>query len=52
MIDKKWKRASLSEVCEINPGKKDLLNKSREQEVTFLPMAAISEEGKILAQEV
>jgi type I restriction enzyme S subunit len=51
MVDKKWKRASLSEVCEINPGKKDLLNKSKEQEVTFLPMAAVSEEGKILARE-
>ena len=51
MIEKNWKHASLSEVCEINPGKKDLLNKSKEQEVTFLPMAAVSEEGKILARE-
>jgi len=51
MIDKNWKHASLSEICEINPGKKDLLNTNKEQEVTFLPMAAISEEGKILARE-
>src|SRR3989338_5514436 len=51
MIEKNWKHASLSEVCEVNPGKKDLLNTNKEQEVTFLPMAAVSEEGKILARE-
>ena len=51
MVGRNWKHACLSEDCEINRGKKDLLNKSKEQEVTFLPMAAVSEEGKILARE-
>ena len=51
MIDKNWKHTSLSDVCEINPGKKGLLNTNKEQEVTFLPMAAVSEEGKILDRE-
>ena len=50
MIAKNWKRAPLSGVCEINPGKKDLQDKSKELEVSFLPMAAVSEEGKILTQ--
>jgi len=50
MIAKNWKQVSLSEVCEINPGKQDLQDKSKELEVSFLPMAAVSEEGKILTQ--
>ena len=51
MIDRNWKYASLLEVCEINPGKKDLQGKSKDMEVTFLPMASVSEEGKILVKE-
>lgn len=51
MIHRTWKQSSLSEVCEINPGKKELQDKSKEMEVSFLPMAAVSEDGKILTQE-
>lgn len=51
MISKSWKDVCLSEVCEINPGKRTLLDKDKEMEVSFLPMAAVSEEGKILSQE-
>lgn len=51
MISKNWKEACLSEVCEINPGKRTLSDESREMEVSFLPMASVSEEGRILTQE-
>ena len=50
MINKAWKDACLSEVCEINPGKRTLLNMNKEMEVSFLPMAAVSEEGRIISQ--
>lgn len=50
MVNKVWKDACLSEVCEINPGKKNLSDRSRDLDVSFLPMAAVSEEGKILNQ--
>lgn len=46
-----WKLFPLSEVCEINPGKKEFQGKSKEIEVSFLPMAGVSEDGKILTQE-
>ncbi len=46
-----WKNATLAEVCEINPGKKELQDKSKEMEVSFLPMASVSEDGKIITQE-
>jgi len=46
-----WKQSPLSEVCEINPGKKEFQGKNKEMEVSFLPMAAVSEDGKILIQE-
>lgn len=51
MISKNWREACLSEVCEINPGKRALSDTDKEMEISFLPMASVSEEGRILTQE-
>lgn len=41
----------LVDVCEINPGKKELSELRDNTEVSFLPMAAVSVEGEILKQD-
>lgn len=51
MISKNWREACLSEVCEINPGKRALSDTDKEMEISFLPMASVSEEGRIIVQE-
>ena len=51
MSNHNWQRFSLSKICEINPGKKELEKLSKETEVSFLPMACVSEDGKMLSQE-
>jgi restriction endonuclease S subunit len=51
MVKNNWNYSLLSEVCEINPGRKELQSVKGDTEVSFLPMACVSEEGKILKQE-
>lgn len=51
MVNNNWNYSLLPEVCEINPGKRELREKDPDTEVSFLPMACVSEEGKILKQE-
>ena len=46
-----WKYQKLADVCVINPSKKELEDISRQSEVSFLPMKAVSEEGIIINQE-
>ncbi|MFA6424725.1 MAG: restriction endonuclease subunit S [Phycisphaerae bacterium] len=51
MTTDNWNHALLSEICEINPGRKELQSLKEDTEVSFLPMAAVSEDGKIIAPE-
>lgn len=51
MVNNNWNYLSLPEVCEINPGKKELREKDPGTEVSFVPMACVSKEGKISKQE-
>jgi len=51
MAKNKWNYSLLSEVCEINPGKRELNELKDNTEVSFLPMAAVSVEGEILKQD-
>jgi len=43
---------SFSEICEINPSKKEIADLSDNLDVTFLSMSAVSETGVILKQEI
>ena len=43
-----WKYLSLSEVCQFNPSKNEIEGLDDNSEVSFLPMAYISETGKIM----
>src|SRR5690554_308854 len=43
---------TLSEICEINPTKNKIKHLNNDFEVSFLPMSAVSENGKINLQEV
>src|SRR3989339_2230570 len=51
MANRIWKQSLLSEVCEVNPGKKDLQELDKDTVVSFLPMALVSEDGKIIDKE-
>ncbi|PIV28961.1 MAG: restriction endonuclease subunit S, partial [Candidatus Altarchaeum sp. CG03_land_8_20_14_0_80_32_618] len=41
----------LSELCDINPSKKEVKDFDIDTEVTFLPMASVSKKGKIVYRE-
>lgn len=41
-----------SEICDINPSKKDIFNLDQDLEITFLPMASISTLGSIIEQKI
>ena len=43
-----WEIKTLGEVCEINPSRKEIATLSDNIDVSFVPMAAVSEEGKLL----
>jgi type I restriction enzyme S subunit len=43
--------AGITEISEINPTKSEISNLSDDLEITFLPMAAVSNEGRILERE-
>ena len=51
-ISRKWDLLKLSEVCKITPSKKEVSDLDRKMDVSFLPMASVSEDGNITAQEV
>lgn len=44
-------QAPLSQVAEINPPKKEISSMPNDLEVTFLPMAAVSEDGRIIERQ-
>lgn len=48
----KWKYLPFSEVCQFNPSKSESKEISDDTEVSFLPMPCVSENGKILKQEI
>ena len=48
---KDWKIAKFENFCEINPNKKSIENIEDSTEVSFIPMAAVSEKGEIDTSE-
>ena len=50
--EKDWEIKKLREVCEINPKKGEISELNDNTEITFLPMASVSEEGKIFNKEI
>lgn len=50
-LPKGWEEKELGEVCEINPSKKEIGSLPSSTEVTFVPMAAVSEKGFILEKK-
>lgn len=51
-ISRKWDLLKLSEVCKITPSKKEVSDLDRKMDVSFLPMASVSEDGNITTHEV
>ena len=49
---KDWKIAKFENFCEINPNKKSIENIEDSTEVSFIPMAAVSEKGEIDTSEI
>ncbi|WP_297992411.1 restriction endonuclease subunit S [Anoxybacillus sp.] len=49
--DLKGRQVSLSELCYINPSKKEIENMDKNLPVTFLPMANVSENGELNLSE-
>jgi len=51
MKKNKWEWKKLGDVCQINPPKKELQDLDEDTLVSFIPMALVSEQGKIINQE-
>lgn len=50
-LAKGWEWKKLGEVCEINPPKGEIQELDENTAVSFIPMASVSEQGKIIKQE-
>jgi len=51
-LPKSWDKQKISEICEINPSKKEIQNLSDNTEVSFVPMANLDEQrGEILLSQ-
>ncbi len=48
---KNWEWKKIGEVCEVNPSKRELQDLDENTTVSFIPMASVSEQGKIISQE-
>jgi type I restriction enzyme, S subunit len=48
MTDAGWVTRTIGEVCEMNPSRRELQGLPNDMEVTFVPMAAVSEDGKLI----
>ena len=48
---KKWPLVRMKDVCIINPSKKEISHLDENSEVSFLPMASISEDGIIISKQ-
>jgi len=46
-----WSTRRLAEICDINPSSKEISDLSGDIEVTFIPMSAVSENGKLLQEQ-
>jgi len=46
-----WRYEKLSDLCVINPSKKEIRDLDENIEITFLPMPSVSEQGKIISRE-
>lgn len=46
-----WRKEKISDVCEINPSKKEISDFDGDKLVSFIPMASVSESGKIISKE-
>ncbi len=53
LVEKKgdWNYEKLSDLCVINPPKKEVRNLDENIEITFIPMHSVSEKGKIISRE-
>ncbi|SRR6266487_554979 len=43
-----WEMSTLGEVCEINPSRKEIAALPDDLDVSFVPMAAVSEDGRLI----
>jgi type I restriction enzyme S subunit len=43
-----WEMSTLGEVCEVNPSRKEIAELPDNLDVSFVPMAAVSEDGRLL----
>ena len=48
-LPKGWKEEKLGDICIINPSKAEVKNLDENFEVSFIPMAYVSEDGKIIS---
>ncbi len=46
-----WELSELGDVCDINPPKTEISSLPENTQVTFVPMASVSENGEIISQE-
>jgi type I restriction enzyme S subunit len=46
----KWQTEKLGTACDINPSRKEIADLSGDTDVSFVPMAAISEDGKLVLE--
>jgi len=47
-----WEIGTLGEVCQINPSRKDIASLPDDLDVSFVPMAAVSEDGTLLEVKI
>lgn len=47
MVNEDWKIKAISEVCEVNPSRTEVQSLSDQLDVSFVPMSAVSEDGKL-----
>lgn len=45
-----WEARAIGEVCDVNPSRREVASLPNDLEVSFVPMAAVSEDGRLIAE--